>query len=211
MHANKLLPLAGIVFVALVIVAIPVLSWGSPSSTSDLDEMVAWYRDHNAEQFAAALVLAAAVPFLVLFALGVSGAASEGGRTVWERMLVGGSVVTGAVVLVLATTIFAIADGADHDTAPTALQSLNLILGNGWVALNAGLGVLMLGAAGTFLSRRAGSRLLGWAALVLGIALFIPFADFFALLLSGGWIVTTSVISSRAVRGIDYRVATGVA
>jgi hypothetical protein len=39
---------------------------------------------------------------------------------------------------------------------------------------------------------------LGWIALVAGIALFIPFADFIALIVSGLWIITVSVRQFRA-------------
>ena len=54
---------------------------------------------------------------------------------------------------------------------------------------------MMLGAAGSLIPR--GSRALGWSALVLGIALFIPFADFVALLLTGIWIIVTSILQFR--------------
>ena len=197
MQTNKLLPLSGIAFVALVILAILALGWKSPSPTTASGEVVAYYQEHNAEQFAASIVIAASVPFLVLFALGLSAARStESGRSTWERMLVGGSFVTGAVLLVIAMTNFALADGADNAASADAVRALNLIIGNAWVGLNAGLGVLMLGAAGTFLSRpRAGW--VGWTRLVLGVALFIPIADFFALLLTGPWMIATGVAPSR--------------
>jgi hypothetical protein len=197
METNRLLPLSGIAFVALVILAIPVLGWGSPSSTTAPAEVVAYYQEHNAEQFVASIVIAASVPFLVLFALGLGAArTTPGGRSTWQRMLVGGSFDTGAVLLVIALTNFALADGADNGASADAIQALNLIIGNAWVGLNAGLGVLMLGAAGTFLSRPR-SGWIGWTALVLGVALFIPIADFFALLLTGPWMIATGVALSR--------------
>jgi hypothetical protein len=196
METNKLLPLSGIAFVALVILAIPVLGWGSPGSTTAPAEVVAYYQEHNAEQFIASFVIAASVPFLVLFALGLSAARSTEGRSTWQRMLVGGSFVTGAVLLVIAMTNFALADGADNGASADAVQALNLIIGNAWVALNAGLGVLMLGAAGTFLTRPR-SGWIGWTSLVLGVALFIPIADFFALLLTGPWMIATGIALSR--------------
>ena len=62
---------------------------------------------------------------------------------------------------------------------------------------NSGFGVMMIGAAGCLLPRTGLDRWLGWAALVLGIALFIPFADFIALLATGLWIVVRSVTLYR--------------
>ena len=40
--------------------------------------------------------------------------------------------------------------------------------------------------------------MLGWIALVAGIALFIPFADFFALIVSGLWLIWTSIAMYRS-------------
>ena len=65
------------------------------------------------------------------------------------------------------------------------------------VAFNAGFGVMMLGAAGCLLTRAGSYRWLGWIAVVLGIALFIPFADFIALILTLIWILVVSVLLFR--------------
>jgi hypothetical protein len=90
-------------------------------------------------------------------------------------------------------THFALADGGDNNVVPAGMQALNTVDNNFWVAFNPALGVLMVGAAGTLLSRASTYRWLGWIALV-GVALFIPFADFFALLLTGVWIIVTSIL-----------------
>jgi hypothetical protein len=76
------------------------------------------------------------------------------------------------------------------------LQPLNALDADSWVLFNSGLGVLMLGAGASLLARRA-YPVLGWIALLAGILLFIPFADFFALLVSGLWIIVTGVIAFR--------------
>jgi hypothetical protein len=41
---------------------------------------------------------------------------------------------------------------------------------------------------------------LGWAALVLGIGLFVPFVGFLALLLSGVWFIVMGVVWFRVDR-----------
>jgi hypothetical protein len=64
------------------------------------------------------------------------------------------------------------------------------------MAFNPAFGVLMLGAAGVLISART-LPWLGWVALVVGIAAFVPFADFFALLATLLWIAATSVILTR--------------
>ena len=53
---------------------------------------------------------------------------------------------------------------------------------------------MMLGAAGLLLTETVLPRWLGWLALVLGVALFIPFADFIALIIALLWIIVVSVM-----------------
>jgi hypothetical protein len=91
-----------------------------------------------------AFVLAASVPFLVVFAGCIAtsiGPPDPARRLLWDRVLIGGAVLTGAMALVVAIVHLSLADGANHGVS----------------------------------------------------ALFIPFADFFALLLTGVWIIATSV------------------
>jgi hypothetical protein len=78
----------------------------------------------------------------------------------------------------------------------SALQTLNALDADTWIAFNGGMGVLMLGAAGALLARKV-HPVLGWIALLDGILLFIPYADFFGLIVSGLWILVTSVLLFR--------------
>lgn len=111
-------------------------------------------------------------------------------------MLLGGSFILGAIIMAMAMIHFALTDGTGN-VDPPALQALNLLDGNFWVAANPALGLMMLGAAGWLLGRLGNYNRLGWVALVLGSGLFIRFVDFFALLLSLLWIIVTSVMLYR--------------
>jgi hypothetical protein len=197
--ASRWLPLSGIVFVVLMLVVIVGFSGDTPGTDDSAAEIASFYDDESVRQGIAAFLLAATVPFLLLFAASLAGigrATDLGSREIWRRMLLGGSFILGAVIMVMALIHFALADGAD-DVAPTALQALNLLDGNFWVAANPALGVMMLGAAGWLLGRVGRYNALGWVALILGIGLFIPFVDFIALLLSLLWIMVTSVLVYR--------------
>jgi hypothetical protein len=57
---------------------------------------------------------------------------------------------------------------------------------------------MMLGAAGWLLGRERVERWLGWAAIVLGIGLFVPFIGVLALILSLVWIIVASIALFRA-------------
>jgi hypothetical protein len=200
--SRRWLPLSGIVFVVLALVAVIALSGDTPESTASGSEVATFYDDEQVRQAIAAFVFVASIPFLVLFASSIAAAVrGSGAPRVWEHLVVGGSLMTGAIIALLGAIIFAKTDGATNGAAPEALQALNVVDGNSWVAFNATLGVMMLGAAGCLVARTGGYRRLGWIALVLGIALFIPFADFIALILTLVWILVLSVMLFRDAPG----------
>jgi len=198
--ASRWLPLSGVVFVVLMLVVIVGFSGETPATDDSAAEIASFYDDESVRQGVAAFLLAATVPFLLLFATILAGLApgtDRASREIWRRMLLGGSFILGAIIMVMALIHFALADGAD-DVAPAAIQALNLLDGSFWVAANPALGVMMLGAGGWLLGRIGNYNVLGWVALVLGIALFVPYADFFALLLSLLWIIVVSVMLYRS-------------
>jgi hypothetical protein len=201
MAVRRLLTLSGIVFVVVALLAVVVLGGDTPGSNDPGSEVLSFYDDETVRQGLGALLLAASVPFLVFFATSLAEAVVPAGdvvkRPFWNRVLVTGSGIAGALVLVTAVVHFALADGGDNGVSPEAMQAVNLIDGNTWVGFNAGLGVMMLGAAGSLLPSARNYRLLGWTALVLGVALFIPYADFIALLLTLIWIIVASVMLYR--------------
>jgi hypothetical protein len=208
MNARKLTALAGAGFVALFALAF-VVGGSTPDPHAGPATVASYYNAHNARAIVAAFSLAAAVPFLVIFAVTLAVVywrADAEERPIWALVLVAGGAMTGAGMLVGATVHFALADGAAHISGQ-ALQALNVVDGDIWMAFNPALGVMMLGAAGVLLTHTAGRRILGWSALALGVALFVPFVDFFALLASGIWIVTESIALSRAPGAARYAAA----
>jgi hypothetical protein len=198
MSSPKLLPLSGVAAVVLIALSV-VLGGSTPDPDASAASVLSFYETHHGREIASAFVLAASVPFLVLFAAALAASVwprESGVRPVWELVLLAGSALAGGTILLLAAVHFALADGSRHLSAP-GLQVLNGVDGNSWIAWNAGIGVMMLGAGGALLSRGAGSRWLARTAVLLGILLFVPFADFFALLASGLWILAASVSLSR--------------
>ena len=208
MEMKRFLPLSGVAFVVLALLAVVVLGGDTPGSSAPGREVLAFYDDNQVREAIGAFVLAASVFFLVCFAVTLATTMwpADEGRPVWQIVLIAGSALTGAVLLVSAALVFALTDGATNDASGSALQALNLTGENMWVAFNAGLGVMMLGAAGALLPRLA-YRWLGWVALVVGVALFIPFADFIGLLLTLVWILVVSVMLFRGRLQAATRVA----
>jgi hypothetical protein len=189
---QKLFHLSGIAFVAVVALSIGV-GGSTPGTDDPAAEVVSFYNDNEARQFVTSFLFAATVPFLVLFAVGLGRVVSS----VWSQVTVAGVILVGSAILATSAIHFALLDAAGNEVTSDAVGALNALEGSTWVAYNAGLGVMMLGAAGVLLSAGV-MRWLGWSALVLGIMLFIPFVDFVALLLTLVWIVGTSIVLARS-------------
>jgi hypothetical protein len=200
MSHQRLLPLSGIAFVALTLLTIVAISGSTPGSSDTAAEIARFYDANEARQFITAFAFAATVPFLILFAVVLvrSIAARTEVSPPWGQVVVAGAILAGASILMTAAIHFALLDAATQDeVAGQAVVALNFLDGSTWVAFHPGFGVMMLGAAGLLLSAGV-MRSLGWIALVLGVALFVPFVDFFALLVTLIWIVVLSVLLSRS-------------
>ena len=208
MTLRKLAPCSGIALVVLVAVSV-VLGGSTPSSTADGAKVAAYYDSHQARLVVVSFLFGLAAFAAVLFASWLARSLrSDDGMSVSDRVVLGGGVMFAAALGFVGAANFALADSPKKVSGP-ALQALNLLMNDSWVFWNAALGVFMLGAAGACLASAASYRWLGRIAIVLGIALFIPFADFFALLASGLWIVAVTVVLARRSEAPAYTQAAG--
>lgn len=192
----------------LTAVAVAGLGGSTPSIGDPAAKIRSFYDDHEARQFIGVFILAASVPFLVIFAAYLAHRVSNPDRrSMWHLVFVVGTAAAAVAWIVTAFVHFALTDAVDKKLSDGALEALTAIDSDTWIAFNSGLGLMMLGAAGMLLSAAVtvGYRRLGWLALILGLALFIPFADFFALLLSGVWIIVTSIMLARSAPVLELR------
>jgi lysophospholipase L1-like esterase len=194
MEKKRLLPLAGIVYVGLFLAAM-ILDSSSPDGDASGAKLFAYYDVHETRATIAAVLLVLSTPFLVFFGAALAtGRHPDEPRSRWELVLLAGATLAAGALQVVAYVHFALATAPGRGLSRDALRVLAML--DSSILATAGLGVMMLGAAGTLLAR-AGSRWLAWAALVLGIALFVPIADFFAFLLTGIWIIVVAISSAR--------------
>jgi hypothetical protein len=199
MDAKKLFPLGGVVFVALVVITIVGVGGSTPGTDASAAELASFYDDNAIRQGIGSFMLAASVPFIVFFGIGLAGMLGTrpgSALSAWGSVLLTGTTLVAGAVLLTAMIHFALANAGDEQLGPGALQALNSLDGNTWMAFNPAFGVMMLGAAGSLLSARVLVPA-GWIALVLGVASFVPFADFFALLGSLLWIAAVSIALGR--------------
>jgi hypothetical protein len=197
---RALLPLCGIAFVVLIVIGLAV-GGSSPAPDAPADEVVSFYRDNENRARTGIWFFAFAMPFLPLFASSLAGLQRPEGqdsRVVWRRLLLAGAAIMSATLGVAITTQLALADSTGPAIAPEVMQALNVIAGYVIYALLPATGTMMLGAAGWLLGRERVQGWLGWAALVLGIGLFVPFIGVLALILSLVWIIVASITVFRA-------------
>lgn len=144
-------------------------------------------------------MLALAVAFLAIFTASCWPLIRDA-RRLWSALFFGGGIVTVGGFLFAASTHLALADGAHHGVDPVALQALNALDADNYLAFSVGMGILLVGAAGAMIPLQGSMKWLGWIALVLGILSFTP-AGFIGFVGGGVWIAVVSIV--LFVRGDD--------
>jgi len=202
--ARRVWALSGVAFVLVALGGVVVFGGDTPDTDASAAKVVSYYSEHTTRQSIAAFVLAASVPFLVLFGIyfaTFSGRGNDAREAIlWRRLLIAGTVIEAAMLVASALIHFALADAVDQGVTGDAARALNMLDGDSWIAWNSAFGVMMLGAGATVFSS-ALPRWMGWLAIALGVLLFIPFADFFALLVTLIWIIVASILLYRQGAG----------
>ena len=124
-----------------------------PGAEDSAATISAYYDSHEVREMLAAFVLAASAPLFVIFAIWLAASlwpSDSLPRPIWHTVLgVGGAVAAGGF-LAAALIHVALAQTANaNDVGAGGLQALAGLDESSWVAFNAGLGVMMLGAAGS--------------------------------------------------------------
>jgi hypothetical protein len=194
---EKLAPLTGVVFVALVVVAFAGLARSTPGTHASALKVQTFYADHHSREQAAAFVLAISTLFLLFFVSSLRHALrSAGGTGRLANASFAGGVVAAGGFLIAAAIHFALADAADSVKTVGVTQTLNVLDNDSFLPFASGLGVLML-ASGLSTLRHGGlPRWLGWIAVVFGVAIFTP-AGFIGFFGSGLWILVTSAVLAQ--------------
>jgi hypothetical protein len=197
---RQLLTLSGLAAVIVLVVAFGI-GGDTPGSGDAAASVKAFYVDHGSAQRAGAFLIMIAVPLLVFFATAVRSVLVENGDAatrIWANIFFAGAAIASSGLLLGASLGFALASSPE-DLSGSSIQALNAFSEETWPAFTAGIGVLLLGAAGAMIPLPTGLRWLGWAALVLGIVTFTPLG-FIGFVGAGLWIVLTSVAIAMRLR-----------
>lgn len=197
----RVAPLTGLLAVVLTVVGF-LLIGDTPDVDAPGRKVGAFYDAHQGRTFTSLYLLVIAGALFVFFAAYLARAIrSDSSRGDWlRRVVMAGGVLIAAGFWTGAAINLAIVDLADKSSARGAtLQALNALSEDFFIPFVGGMGLLLLGA-GLATVRTASTALpvwLGWAAVALGVLVFIPWVGFFAFMLAGLWTIVASVLLAR--------------
>lgn len=185
-------PLTGILFVALVISSF-IVSGDTPVVDDSSEEVVSYYTDHaTRQQWAAALLALGCVALLFFLGKLRQTLRAAAGSDSWlSTVVLLGGLMIAAGASIFAGITFTLGDTVDNlpADAVVTLNALNMDL---FFPLAVGVAAFNLGLGLTVIQHGGLPRLLGWLALIVGIAALTPIG-FFAFLATGIVIVWASV------------------
>jgi hypothetical protein len=190
---ERLAPLAGVLAVVLIIVAIVIFPEETPSIDDSRAKVVKFWLDHDDEAAIASILLAlSAVPFLWFAgSLRATLRAAEPAPGRVSSIAFAGMIVFAGGIAAGAMLMFTVADGAD-DLPPVAIQTLSALSADYFFPFLIGVATWMLATAVAILRYRAMHVAFGWTALIIGIAALTP-VGFFGFIASGLWTLVASI------------------
>lgn len=193
MLKNRLMPLSGIVFVALIVGTIFVSS--PPDTNASAGAVLAYYRAHGHVTFINALLTGLGVIVGLFFYGYLREYLRQDRGTRWlASTAFGGILVFAAGGAISAGSFAALADRPQALTAATA-QTFNLIQSDvSWSLTQVGLAVFYLATAAAILRGRLLPAWLGWVSVVLGLVAASLFLTFIAFAATGLWVIVVALM-----------------
>ena len=201
MEKRSLTPLAGGLFVVLLIATFGGVWGDTPKGDVSGSDVISYYEDHGTQGMVAAVMLAVSAVPLLVFASAVRERlrASLPEGSVLPNLAFGAGIVGAAGFTAAASAHFAVADYAD-ELEPAAAQAVNAIDADLFLAFTMGVATLVLAMSLAALRSAVLPSWSGWAGVALFVGSITP-AGAVAFPLCVLWILMTSVMLYR--RGPD--------
>jgi hypothetical protein len=194
---ERIAPLTGVIAV-VIIVLVFAIGGSTPGDHDTAAKVRDFYGAHHNKHMTLSFILILSLPFLLFFASILRyDLRRAGGTGQLANAAFAGGVLGATGIGVLSVVHLALADAADSTKTIGTTQVLNVLDNNDFLPMAAGLAVLVLGAGLSAIRHGGLPKWLGWAGVVIGVAMFTP-AGFFAFLLSGIWILIASVLLTLA-------------
>ena len=187
---TRLLPLAGVVFVALLVASI-VTSGNGPDTGSTGEAVIKFYKDNQNQQRLSAVLGAYAVVFFLIFA-NVLRVHLRPNSPDLATLGFAGAILIGVGGASFSAFSFALADVPDK-LNPGAAQALNVLNSDYFFPIAVGSGLFLLTTGLAVLRGRSLPAWLGWVALPIGVVAMTPlgFFAFFGLM---AWVLVTCIL-----------------
>ncbi|MEU1074632.1 MULTISPECIES: hypothetical protein [unclassified Streptomyces] len=195
----RLGPLTALVAVVLIVVAFGV-GGDTPGIGDSGPQVRLYFQEHDTRQAVSLYLLVLAGVFLVFFAGSLRHHLADSDRHGWlPQVAFAGGILSAAGFWIASGVTLALIDASDKQKVEgPALQAMNAIGNDLFIPFVGGIGIMVLAAGlGTARSGTPLPRWLGWAGIVLGVLMFVPWAGFIAFLVSGLWIIMASVLLAR--------------
>jgi hypothetical protein len=188
------LPLLGVAFVGLLVVALFLVGGGAPEAGAEGAEVVTYYEDNASRELLGSILALVAAATLVFFAAHVRRlvAAREGPLGLFAAVIFGSALILAAAIGVAEGIHGALSIEPDSLT-PGAAEALNTLEKQFFFPTMLGFGLLMLSLGLAIVRLRLLPGALGWISLALGVVLFTP-AAYVAILLSFVVLLAISVL-----------------
>ncbi|MFI6439817.1 hypothetical protein [Streptomyces sp. NPDC050759] len=197
----RVAPLTGLVAVVFTVVGL-LLFGDTPAYDAPGRQVRFYYSDHQGQLGVGLYFLVVASVLFVFFAAYLARLVRDitPGDGWLHHVVFSGGVLVAVGFLVGASLTFALLDLSDKSSAsPQALQALNAVNEDFFIPFVGGMGLMLL-ATGLATVRAPDSplpRWLAWAAVVVGVLVFIPWVGFFAFIVAGVWVAVVSVLLAR--------------
>jgi hypothetical protein len=197
---QRLAPLTGVVFVALIVLAI-IIGGETPDNDDSRQAIVEFWSDNDDAQIWSNIIGAWATVFFLWFAASLRSALRRGeeGPGRLSTLSFGGAVVAAVGLLSALSLNFAVADSVG-DVPASVTQTLTVLSNGFFFPIAAGYALFFLAVGVLAVRIRILPVWLGWVTVVLGIVCLTP-VGFFALLLGLVWILIVSVLLYRRETG----------
>jgi hypothetical protein len=193
MLKNRLMPLSGIVFVALILASI--FMGSAPGTNASASTVLTYYQTHQGITSATGLLIGLGVIFGLIFFGYLREYMRQDRATRWlASTAFGGALVFAVGGAISAGSYVALGD-QPHVLNAAAAQTLNLIqndVSNSFT--QAGLAVFYLATGAAILRSKLLPAWLGWVSLVLGVLAATLILAFIAFIATAVWVIVVAVM-----------------
>jgi hypothetical protein len=197
-----LVPLTGVLFVALLILSF-IVAGEPPDADEPVQDIVDYYVDDKDSIQASVLIGGLAAVSLLFFGAYLRklfSAAEPPGHGMLSPLVLAGTVIMAVGAGIDMTISFALAEAAE-DIDPVAVQSLQALWDNDFMPIAIGIVVLLLSSGLSIVRYGVLPKWLGWVAIVLGVIGLTPIG-FVSFMVGALWVIVVSIMLAVRARGI---------